>query len=96
MVSDGGEVLDAMKDYFWYEKNGFDDFVLSMAEELGDTLHWLQAVANVMGFTLTDLMEVNKAKLSVRYPDGFTKAAASIRDKAAEREAMKDALYQEK
>lgn len=92
MMADGGEVLDAMKDYFYYEKTNFPTFFIQMAEELGDTLHWLVATASVMGLTVEQLMRVNEAKLSVRYPDGFTQACAVNRDKKAELEAMKKAL----
>ena len=92
MLADGGEVLDAMKDYFWYEKIDYSTFQIKMVEELGDTLHWLVAVCNVMGFTLEDLKRVNKAKLAVRYPDGWDKACAANRDKGAEWVAMALAL----
>jgi hypothetical protein len=95
MCSDAGEVLDAMKDFYWYKKIDYPTFRIKMAEELSDTLHWLQAVCNVLNLTLPQLMDVNKAKLGVRYPDGFTKKAAAIRDKGREWEAMKDALCSE-
>jgi hypothetical protein len=95
LVSDSGEILDAMKNYYWYQKTEVEEFELDMAEECCDSLHWLQAVCNVFGWTLEDMMRVNRAKLGVRYPDGFTKKAAAVRDKEAEREAMWNALYQE-
>jgi hypothetical protein len=95
LVSDAGEVLDAMKDYYWYGKTSVEEFELCMAEECSDVLHWLQAVCNVFGWTIEDILRVNRAKLGVRYPEGFTKKAATFRDKPAEREAMHDALYQE-
>ncbi len=92
MVADAGEVLDAMKDYYWYRKIDHAAFTIKMAEELSDTLHWMTAVCNTMGFTLNQLKHVNKAKLAVRYPNGWDKACAIGRDKQAEWEAMALAL----
>lgn len=92
MVADAGETLDVLKDYYWIGSLGGEAFVIKLAEEGSDVLHWLQAMCNTIGLTLEDLMRVNHAKLSVRYPDGFTKQAAAVRDKQAEWEAMKNAL----
>lgn len=92
MVADAGETIDVLKDYFWYQKLDSQAFMIKLAEEGSDVLHWLQAMCNTVGLTLEDLMRVNHAKLSVRYPDGFTKQAAAVRDKQAEWEAMKNAL----
>jgi hypothetical protein len=56
LVSDAGEILDAMKDYYWYDKTTVEDFELCMAEEGSDVLHWLQALCNHFCWTLEDLM----------------------------------------
>lgn len=92
MVSDAGEALDVLKKYFYYETIDKDGLYLLLAEELSDTLHWLQAACNALGLALSDIMDINKAKLAVRYPDGWENKACANRDKAEEQAAMKNVL----
>jgi len=77
---EAGELLDAMKKTWIYEKPLDLGNVL---EECGDILFYLVAMLNQYGFTIADAAEHNYAKLAKRYPAGYTNAAAQDRaDKA--------------
>lgn len=68
IVGEAAEVSEHIKK-FRYQGHTIE--VDEVAEELGDTLWYLTALAKRLGFELKDIMELNKAKLNKRYPDGF-------------------------
>lgn len=76
LATELGEMFDILKKTGAY---GRPLDVKHLKEEAGDLLHYLQMLCNDQGWSLEDLMEDNCAKLRVRYPDGFTKAAAIAR-----------------
>lgn len=45
----------------------------TIADELGDVLWYLTAVAEDHGLNLSDIAQINVDKLRKRYPDGFVK-----------------------
>ena len=78
---EAGELLDAIKKHVIYGKPlDYDNVV----EESGDILYYLVALLSLAApeLTLEDVMEANRAKLSKRYPDGYSdKNAINRKDK---------------
>lgn len=82
IAGEGGEIVDAVKKTFVYNKE-LD--VANLKEELGDVLFYVQGMCNIFGWTLGEVISENVAKLEKRYPQGYTDAAAQARaDKAGE------------
>lgn len=67
IAGEGGEILDATKKHWVYEKP-LD--VPNMLEEMGDIYFYMQKIMNMFGWTLLDIQMANRAKLGKRYPDG--------------------------
>ena len=43
-----------------------------LAQELGDILWYVANAADLLGFSLSEIADLNAAKLRARYPDGFS------------------------
>ena len=78
LATEAGESLDVFKKCLFY-KRPFD--ITHFVSELGDCLWYLTMAADIAGFTLEDLMEINCEKLKVRYPEKFTVEQANNRKK---------------
>lgn len=68
LCGESGEFIDLLK------KATFQGHELDkdhLAKELGDILWYLAVAAEGLGYKLSDVAEMNKAKLRARYPDGF-------------------------
>lgn len=79
---EGGEIVDAVKKNWVYEKPLDRE---NLIEEIGDLLFYTQALCSLIGIELVDAVDANMAKLNKRYPQGYTDAAAIARaDKAGE------------
>lgn len=68
LCGESGEFIDLLK------KATFQGHELDkdhLAKELGDILWYLAVAAEGIGYKLSDVAEMNKAKLRERYPDGF-------------------------
>jgi len=76
VAGESGEILDAVKKSWIYGKE-LD--VENLLEEVGDSLFYLQALANECGFTLAQAFLHNIEKLKKRYPQGYTDQAARDR-----------------
>lgn len=76
MSGESAECLDLVKKSWVYGKP-LD--IAKLQEEAGDTLHYLVMLCITQGWTLEDLAANNKAKLDLRYPTGYTDAAAIAR-----------------
>lgn len=61
---EAGELLDAVKKYWIYNKP-LD--VTNVIEELGDLRFYIQAVMNVLGISEQQVIQQNANKLSIRY-----------------------------
>lgn len=59
---EAGEVAEEIKK--WHRDGNFSKERLAL--ELGDVLYYLTRLANLHGFTLKDIMDMNEAKLSAR------------------------------
>ena len=76
IAGEAGEVVDAVKKHWVYGKPLDKENVL---EECGDILFYVSACLNLCGYTLNDAYAHNVAKLSKRYPEGYTDSAAIAR-----------------
>ncbi len=68
----GDEKMNKHNEEVQVRKNG-------LALELGDTLWYLTRLAHVLGFTLTDIMELNMTKLADRRARNVTKGDGDYR-----------------
>jgi NTP pyrophosphatase (non-canonical NTP hydrolase) len=64
ICSEGGELAEMIKKHLAYGKE-FDH--ANFLEELGDVMWYIQLAANVMGYTILDIMQANNDKLAIRY-----------------------------
>lgn len=76
LAGESGECLDLVKKSWVYGKP-LD--LVKLQTEAGDTLHYLVMLCIANGWTLEDLVANNRAKLNLRYPTGYTDAAAIAR-----------------
>ena len=65
---EAGECIDLLKKHLF---QGHPLDFTALAEELGDVAWYLAVSANVIGYDLSDIFEMNIKKLRKRYPDGF-------------------------
>lgn len=63
---EAGEVLDDIKKR---EYHGRDIPIEHAAEELGDVLWYVANIANQLGYKLSDIVKMNKEKLTKRYKE---------------------------
>ncbi len=85
LVTESAEVLGELKKHFAYNRpfnvNKFKD-------ELADVFHYLTMANNMLGIDIEVLMNINKAKLDIRYPEGYSDEKANNRDTEAEQKAV--------
>jgi hypothetical protein len=67
VAGEGGELLDAIKKHWVYNKPLDAENVL---EELGDATFYMQWIINKFGWTWADVRMANRMKLAKRYPEG--------------------------
>lgn len=83
IAGEAGEVADIIKKHFFH---GHTLNVADVVDELGDVLFYVQALCNVLGVDMSQLILTNARKLSVRYPNGFDP------EKSKNREDVKDGV----
>ena len=71
IAGESGEVADLVKKVIGH-KHPLDRHKLAM--ELGDVLWYVAALANDIGYDLSQIAEMNVGKLQKRYPHGFSSA----------------------
>jgi len=76
VVTEAGELADCIKRGIGY--NEWIDYE-NMEEEMGDVLFYVAGLAALLHLSLDDIMNLNKAKLDKRYPEGFSEKAAKER-----------------
>ncbi len=79
VASEGGELLDAIKKCWAYNKPLDFKVEQNLIEECGDALFYIQHICNQLGINLLDLLKANMEKLIVRYPNGYSDAHALAR-----------------
>ena len=83
--TESGELMDVYKKFIMYGKP-ID--IHNIGEENGDILWYIALICNFHGLSLEQIMEVNIAKLRMRYPNKFTEHDALNRDLEAERKEL--------
>jgi len=76
LVGEAGELLDAIKKNYAYNKR-LD--IENVKEELGDIEFYLEGLRQHLGFTREEILEHNLNKLLIRYRKGYTDHEASNR-----------------
>lgn len=77
LLGESGELVDALKKWrFQGHKKPREYDLLS---EIGDVLWYLQDLCGALGLSLEEAASLNIAKLSNRYPDGFSEEASRAR-----------------
>jgi NTP pyrophosphatase (non-canonical NTP hydrolase) len=72
LAGEGAECLDLVKKT-WVSGKELD--LVKLQTEAGDAFHYLVMLCIKQGWTLEDLAANNKAKLDLRYPQGYSDAA---------------------
>jgi len=85
VVSEAGELVDAMKKAKYYGKE-LD--LTNLKEEGGDILWYLALMFDELGTTFEEEMQRNNSKLRARFPDKFTRHSALNRDLEKERSIL--------
>jgi NTP pyrophosphatase (non-canonical NTP hydrolase) len=73
---EAGELLDAVKKAVVYRKPlDFDNVI----EELGDLEFYMEGLRQALDITREQTLDANKAKLGIRYLNGYSDKAAQVR-----------------
>lgn len=68
-TGEAGELSDAIKKHVYHNHPlPFEN----VAKELGDMMWYISLMAEVFGYTLQEIAEMNIEKLRTRYPEGFS------------------------
>ena len=73
LTGEAGEVADHLKKHL-YQGHALDEQELK--QELGDVLWYVALLLDTTGLTLTEILDANIEKLTLRYPDGFSTEAS--------------------
>lgn len=76
LSGEAGEVVDLIKKHMFH---GHPLDVATLVDELGDVMFYLQALCNVAGVDLVEVLLCNIRKLTTRYPAGFSNEASLTR-----------------
>jgi NTP pyrophosphatase (non-canonical NTP hydrolase) len=76
VTGEAGEVADIVKKHLFH---GHPLDVEKLKLELGDVLWYVSSIALLLDVDLSAVAEANIAKLSKRYPNGFSTAASMAR-----------------
>lgn len=85
LVTESGEVADAIKKHIGYGKE-LD--IVNIKEEFGDLFWYLAVGCKIFGFDHNEIWNTNIEKLKTRYPDKYSDQAAIYRDLVAERTVL--------
>jgi len=84
-ASEAGELLSNIKAAFYYGKE-IDK--VNVLEECGDVLWFISVLLDSCGYTMSQAMTMNVAKLASRFPDGFSESKATDRNLSVERKIL--------
>jgi NTP pyrophosphatase (non-canonical NTP hydrolase) len=76
LVGESGEVVDLIKKHVYHGHPLDSDKLL---KELGDVLWYVAALATALDVELSEVAAKNIAKLTARYPEGFSSEASMNR-----------------
>ena len=77
LCGESGEAIDLVKKHL---AQGHKLDKVRLARELGDVAWYLAETAQAIGYSLSDILQMNLDKLSARYPDGFDAERSVHRD----------------
>ncbi|MFT4567086.1 MAG: NTP pyrophosphatase (non-canonical NTP hydrolase) [Saprospiraceae bacterium] len=80
LTGEAGEVADLIKKGI-YHQQGLDHEKLK--KELGDVLWYVAALSRDLGFSMSEIMEGNIAKLEARFPEGYDPERTTFRGEGA-------------
>ncbi|MCW6086979.1 MULTISPECIES: nucleoside triphosphate pyrophosphohydrolase family protein [Clostridium] len=75
LTGESGEVIDIVKKYLY---QGHELNHNKLINELGDTLWYINLIANSMNRSLEDIAKHNISKLRKRYPKGYFREEDSV------------------
>ena len=87
LATEAGELLDMLKRHYFY---GTDIDFGNAKEEGGDTMFYIGLLVSSIQSGIDELMKSNMAKRQIRYPNGFSKNHALVRDVELEKAVMTD------
>lgn len=73
LSGEAGELCDLVKKKYFHGKDVARDRIV---KEFGDALFYLASASDLMGISLTEIVEANILKLNARYPQGFDPSRA--------------------
>ena len=85
MVTEAAEILDLLKKNLAYERPINKQ---KLADELGDLFFYMVGALIDQGLTIEDIINMNMAKLTARYPNGYSHQSANNRNLEAENKAQ--------
>jgi len=74
LCGESGEFADLVKKIQHHRHELNAERTEKLKKELGDVLWYVAHACNVMGWEMSDVADMNIAKLVARYPQGFTTA----------------------
>ena len=89
IAGEAGELVDVFKKFLFHDKPVDVNHVV---KELGDLLFYMNWLSTKLDIPWDVIMTVNIAKLSARYPNGFSAHDSNNRDLYKEEEAIIRAL----
>lgn len=88
LSTEAGEILSEVKKLVYYHAPLDSEVKSRLVDELADNLHYLVMATNILGTTFDHLVDVNIAKLTARYPNGYTDDKALNRSRESEKRAV--------
>lgn len=76
LAGEAGEVADTIKKAVFHQ-HGLDR--AELIKELGDVLWYVAGICSVMNISISEVMERNIAKLTIRYPNGYNSTDSKVR-----------------
>lgn len=77
IAGEAGEVADYIKKVVFHSHGLSRE---KLAEELGDVMWYIAYLSEVIGYSLSEIAEINMKKLRKRYPDGWDEKRSINRD----------------
>lgn len=76
LAGEAGEVADTIKKAVFHQHGINRD---ELIKELGDVLWYVAALCSKLDVPMSEVMELNIAKLKQRYPEGYSSDASKVR-----------------
>lgn len=80
LPAEAGEFAEIVKKVFFQGKPYDEQTMIHLKKELGDLLFYAAVACIALGTDLDEIIEINRAKLEARYPNGFSVERSENRD----------------